>query len=703
MATYTHINVRDSRDRLIDLLRLGQTYPLGDLALRDEQLTVAFNASAKIPIEDSQKGVVYQLRFKRQPVERDKGSGVKIEAEGTGDTLLLETYKIQDDTEFDIFARKQSSGRETYLVQTATVKVGLDVTLAASIVDASFLDLNLTGPTDARLIAYNASAHVKLEKSQEGVDYQVVSFEAVENEMPPKEIIWSTSPVRGDLHTITLITKAINEDTDFRIRATKTFDPSENRPTQKTLLDVVLPIKVRANPTLAVVVSAPVIDFKQSASITIARTQQNVTYRLYACPIPDRDFDRTAVPESGVVRVGVIGEPDVQIRVPVQGPAWATPEGYVEMGNAIQGTGGDLVLTTNALTDDILVIVQAQKHHDAPQVTSSAVRLAQVAAVLVRPDPAPPLHLAFAMGAAESKGELQVFGGQPGVFYYMQDNSEKKDLGMPAYFHKRDARDRTVNKGMEQLAMEVDFVIARSWPRSGVGAVVDLAQAPPQSPLLETGPLSAGMRLSIRAVKGQTRVATPLTAIVLIPIGPNVMPEKAIVDFGAATRICVKASRTEELYQLLLEGKASGVSVKGTGKDLFLDTGELKTDTTYEILVKQPDQPIPVERVLSLVSIKIRPDPTLSVRAVNETLDLKGETDILIEASQIGVQYQLLVGRDIVGQPIVGHGSTLTLPTGSLAKTTTFLIHATRVAQPDVFADLLQRVTVNVKASAEPG
>ena len=229
MATYTHINVRDSRDRLIDLLRLGQTYPLGDLALRDEQLTVAFNASAKIPIEDSQKGVVYQLRFKRQPVERDKGSGVKIEAEGTGDTLLLETYKIQDDTEFDIFARKQSSGRETYLVQTATVKVGLDVTLAASIVDASFLDLNLTGPTDARLIAYNASAHVKLENSQEGVDYQVVSFETVEKEVPPKEVVWSTTPVRGDLHTITLMTKAINEDTDLRIRATKTFDPSENR------------------------------------------------------------------------------------------------------------------------------------------------------------------------------------------------------------------------------------------------------------------------------------------------------------------------------------------------------------------------------------------------------------------------------------------------------------------------------------------
>src|SRR6185295_19967602 len=115
----THIQVRDARDRLIDLLRHGQTYPLQDLAVRDEQLTVAFNTAAKIPIENSQKDVVYQLHHKHEVVERhpqgEKEPGVPIEAQGNGETILLETNKIQDDVTFEILARKQRSGREAYL------------------------------------------------------------------------------------------------------------------------------------------------------------------------------------------------------------------------------------------------------------------------------------------------------------------------------------------------------------------------------------------------------------------------------------------------------------------------------------------------------------------------------------------------------------------------------------------------------------
>src|SRR6185295_5439231 len=126
----THIQVRDARDRLIDLLQFGQTYPLQDLAVRDEQLTVAFNTPAKIPIENSQKDVLYQLYYKQALVKRDvggkKGAGEPIEAQGNGETILLETDTIQDDITFEILASKQGPRREAYLHQTATVKVGLD-------------------------------------------------------------------------------------------------------------------------------------------------------------------------------------------------------------------------------------------------------------------------------------------------------------------------------------------------------------------------------------------------------------------------------------------------------------------------------------------------------------------------------------------------------------------------------------------------
>ncbi len=75
MAT-THIHIRDARDRLIDLLGIGQTYPLRDLTVRDEQLTVAFNTSAKVPIEPSQMDVKYQLYGKdNTPVAGESEEG----------------------------------------------------------------------------------------------------------------------------------------------------------------------------------------------------------------------------------------------------------------------------------------------------------------------------------------------------------------------------------------------------------------------------------------------------------------------------------------------------------------------------------------------------------------------------------------------------------------------------------------------------
>src|SRR5437868_14357261 len=104
------IQVRDARDRLIDLLGIAQTYPLSDLPVPDERLTVAFNTTAKIVIEYSQPDVLYQLRYKGEPVTRTaqgaKGAGAPIDAQGNGATILLETYKIQDDVTFEVYARQ---------------------------------------------------------------------------------------------------------------------------------------------------------------------------------------------------------------------------------------------------------------------------------------------------------------------------------------------------------------------------------------------------------------------------------------------------------------------------------------------------------------------------------------------------------------------------------------------------------------------
>src|SRR5262245_47730482 len=287
----THIHVRDARDRLIDLLGIGQTYPLRDLAVRDEQLTVAFNTSAKVPIEPSQLGVVYQLH------DRDNKPVVGAEVPGSGDRAITETPKIHDDITYTIYAKKLLSGRDTYLRETATVKVGLDITLQAWMRNAAPLDpaSENPAPTDPCIVDYGASVEVELKNSQEGVDYRLVALADASPGSEPQETEVSVADVRGDLRNIVLRSTALFEDTDIRIRATKIFDPAEHRPQQTALLDIVLPLKVRANPALQVVVEPSIVDFNQQATIAIANTQRSARYQVYIRTIPDRDFVHTTV------------------------------------------------------------------------------------------------------------------------------------------------------------------------------------------------------------------------------------------------------------------------------------------------------------------------------------------------------------------------------------------------------------------------
>jgi hypothetical protein len=504
----THIHVRDVRDRLIDLLGIGQTYPLRDLTVRDEQLTVAFNTSAKVPIEPSQMGVLYQLHDKNnKPV-------AGAEVQGNGDRAIIETPKIQEDITYTIYARKLLTGRDTYLRETATVKVGLDVTLQAWIRNAPPLDpaSENPAPTDPRIVQYGASVEVELRNSQEGVDYRLVSFADASPGTDPKETEVSVAAVRGDLRNIVLRSKALFEDTDIRIRATKVFDPSENRPSQTALLDVVLPLKVRANPALQVSVEPVIVDFNQQATITIGNTQRSARYQVYIRKIPDRDFVHATVPAAQVLKVSVTGKPDVQVRRPPRGETWSTPDGFRAVGEFQPGSGGELRFTVRDLTDDSLVIVQARKEHQATAVMPSAVQLEQAVVVLVRPNPAPGLKLR----ALSDAGTIQASGGQPGVFYYLRVEPNGQDVAAPVYFHKRDDADQSINKGIDQLAVEIDFVMMRTWSAEKIAASTGLAQTPPELPVLETSSVQSGAVLHVRAVKAQTGVSVELTDTVSV-------------------------------------------------------------------------------------------------------------------------------------------------------------------------------------------
>src|SRR3954463_3147486 len=113
MSSPASLRLRDARDRVIDLLGLGETWPLRDLPVPDERLTVPFDALARITLAFSQAGTAYGFRDKA-------GQPQGAEQPGTGGPLPLDTPPIREDITFTIHARKPT-GREADLFAPAVV------------------------------------------------------------------------------------------------------------------------------------------------------------------------------------------------------------------------------------------------------------------------------------------------------------------------------------------------------------------------------------------------------------------------------------------------------------------------------------------------------------------------------------------------------------------------------------------------------
>ena len=84
MSSSKNLGLRDSRDRIVDLLGLGETYPLREVSLTAE-LKVPFGANARLIADPSQAHVRYELRDHNgdgpperpeAPLERLDGDGV---------------------------------------------------------------------------------------------------------------------------------------------------------------------------------------------------------------------------------------------------------------------------------------------------------------------------------------------------------------------------------------------------------------------------------------------------------------------------------------------------------------------------------------------------------------------------------------------------------------------------------------------------
>jgi hypothetical protein len=510
VAEELHLRARDARDAVIDLLGFGRTYPLRDLPLIDHVI-VAPGTPASVTLHFSQMGVDYELRHLdgTQAMREDQ----PIKAEGTGGELVLPTPPITEDISYRILAVKREDAgdperrREAWLRETVRIEEGVDPALIVQLrvpgsppgETMALLDTAIDNPrpSDARITDYGASVEVEVLASQEGVIYEVI-------DNADHARVLSQQPVVGTSGTIVLTFGPVAEDIDLRVRGSKEVGDPEHPEVRTAVLDLILPLRVRANPAATATLVPAIVAHGGSTVVELGKTQKSASYRVWQRRIRDHEIVFAQPPAVATIDV-TDGQRTIRVQRPAKPAVWEDLPGFTPFGEAKRGTGGKLQLTLDALDRDAMLLVQAIKQHrkgplnGGPLTIASAVQLDRALAPLVRPNHAQAIRVLATITGDATQGPLRVIDGQPGVYYALRLASADPAIERPVYFHQRDDIDATFNKGVGQLRIEVDLAIARD----AEVAPDQRAQAAPPWPALDTA-LAPGATLHVLARKAMT-------------------------------------------------------------------------------------------------------------------------------------------------------------------------------------------------------
>lgn len=256
---------RDARDRAIDTMGFGWTYPLRDLPVNAVTNIVPFGCPARIQIQYSQIGHVYQL-YSLDPdlPDNDPASIFTIDGEakvGTGEQIELKSGTIATD-------------RRTYRVHVLETDTELDAWLGNRVTVKQGIDKNIVVELVEDAVGYYEPIEVRLPVPQEGIEYQLVdaSLNAWSNKESSElnaSIVINSYPLREN---ITLYVRAKNIDNEV-----------------KDILNT--PINPRVAPFLDVDAELvePLVDYAAPATIRLSKVQPGVFYfwRLEAFDEPD--------------------------------------------------------------------------------------------------------------------------------------------------------------------------------------------------------------------------------------------------------------------------------------------------------------------------------------------------------------------------------------------------------------------------------
>jgi len=222
---------------------------------------------------------------------------------------------------------------------------------------------------------------------------------------------------------------------------------------------------------------------------------------------------------------------------------------------------------------------------------------------------------------------------------------------------------------------------------------------------LPTGVLSVTTTFNVLATSG---ACTPveLTATKTITVSGAIALNLSVdavdpsVCSGSGTTIDVSASEVGVTYQLRNDADDSliGAAVAGNGGIVPLPTGNLTTlpSITFNVLASSITCSAELSNKVTVI-VGSNPNPALAVTVPPATLCVNGSTSVTVVSSETGVSYQLRNDADdsLIGSAVAGTGADILLPTGNLAATITFNVLASSGACTPVQMNTTVSVTVS--------
>jgi hypothetical protein len=587
VPTEIQLKARDARDRVIDLLPgFGRTYPLRDIPL-PSHVIVAPGTPTQVTLQYSQRDVIYELR--------DRQGKVASSAEGTGGELILPTPPIQDDVSYQVLAIKREGAddpeqrRAAWLRGSIRVEEGVDPTLVAQL-RLPLLDSRIDAPkpSDARITDYGTNVEVEILLSQEGVTYELINHAKLDQKL--------SDPVVGTSGTIVLTLQNVKEDVDLRVRGSKAVGNPQKPEIRTAILDLILPLRVRARPSLAAVLNPAIVAHAGSTSLELSATQKSASYRVWQRVVRDSEFVFDVAPTIATIDVPD-GERTIRIARPDKPATWADLPGFQPRIDEVPGSGTKLVVDLGAFERDSILLVQGLKQHRVAPMTSdneatlvSAVQLDKALALLVRPNHGQNLRMRVLVANEGSLGPWLVMLGQPGVYYAFVMGGQPA-FSRLAYFHQRDDQDAKFNKGIGQMRIGVDMSIARD---RFDNEPYDRPTTAPLLPSLDSPPIPVDSVLTIVARKAMSGLTAQLDqSATLFPV-PAITA--APVAAGEQAKVVVKASVSGDRYTLVRGDATIGEPVMGTGEDLELTTDAIAAKTDFQVSIERVGVGVPIVR-----------------------------------------------------------------------------------------------------------